>query len=344
MPTEFRNIGSFNGDGGGMQTKEGSGMQTNYGLGSNAADVSRFDSPMVNNFPETTSAGPPSAGPITSGGFMDSLGAGFGAIGGAINGAASALGSSLAGMLDPSKARAAMTGLLSGSGSALASATGVQWLDTGSKAQSGAGGATLDDWRVRVSVSPKAPILYNIDGNALMKPILDTSGVVFPITPQIQLTFTAKYSSQSLTHSNYAMQFYEGSEISTIQINGEFPIQNIEEGQYLLAAIYFFRAATKMFWGKDAEAGAPPPMVFLDGYGSHYFPHVPCVVTQFMHTMPEDKDFIEVPSPGNSSKITRLPTQSTIQVVLQPVYSRASLKDFTMKDFAKGGLLNKGFM
>ena len=62
-----------------------------------------------------------------------------------------------------------------------------------------------------------------------------------------------------------------------------------------MAAIYFFRAATKMFFGQGANVGNPPPIVFLDGYGSHYFPHVPCVITTFQHTMPAEVDYIQVP-------------------------------------------------
>jgi hypothetical protein len=62
-----------------------------------------------------------------------------------------------------------------------------------------------------------------------------------------------------------------------------------------MAAIYFFRAATKMFFGTGANVGNPPPIVFLDGYGSHYFPHVPCVITSFQHTMPAEVDYIQVP-------------------------------------------------
>jgi hypothetical protein len=35
--------------------------------------------------------------------------------------------------------------------------------------------------------------------------------------------------------------------------------------------------------------------LFLDGYGSHYFPHVPCVITNFTHTLSNDVDYLQVP-------------------------------------------------
>lgn len=251
--------------------------------------------------------------------------------------AATSVSGSLANLLDPSKARLALSGL---SSSARSVTGGVNWQGGTGIGQCGPGYSEPEDWRVRVSVAPGSGALYDLEGMTFLNPIKSTNGVVFPITPQIQMTYTAKYSSASLTHSNYAMHFYEGSEIGSIQINGEFPVQNIEEGQYLLAAIYFFRGATKMYWGEDEYAGTPPPMVYLTGYGAHYFPNVPCVITQFMHTMPEDRDFIEVPAPGQTNgPITRLPTQSTLQLQLQPLYSRKALAKFDLDNFANGEMI-----
>jgi len=131
--------------------------------------------------------------------------------------------------------------------------------------------------------------------NALMYPLLETNGVIWPYVPQISVTHQANYTPASLTHSNYTAHFYNNSEVADIQVSGEFTVQSPADGQYLMAAIYFFRAATKMFFGQGANVGNPPPIVFLDGYGSHYFPHVPCVITTFQHTMPAEVDYIQVP-------------------------------------------------
>jgi hypothetical protein len=169
------------------------------------------------------------------------------------------------------------------------------------------------------------------------------NGVIFPYTPQVQVQYTARYANQKLTHSNYDAYFYEGSEVQAITLTGDFTVQNIREGQYLLACIYFFRAATKMWFGQGTNhVGNPPPMVFLDGYGTHYFPHVPCVVTSFSHTMPQDCDYVEVPMVGTTTATssTRLPTTSQISITLQPVYSRKSLAEqFNLDDFAAGKLV-----
>lgn len=252
---------------------------------------------------------------------------------------------SYTGVADPSQSRLNLSGLIAG---------GLNTIMQGLNVSFGNGQIGPEqDWRVRVSMSP---MLHDamINNSAVLYPLSQTGGVVFPYTPTIQMQHTARYGSTPLTHSNYNSYFYEGSEVQAINITGDFTVQNVVEGQYLLAAIYFFRAATKMFFGKDSLAGTPPPMVFLDGYGTHYLPHVPCVVTSFNHTMPGDVDYVEIPvaqnvsgglfqqifGSGNVSFPTRMPTHSQISVTLQPVYSRRNIaQNFNMDDFVSGRLI-----
>lgn len=299
--------------------------------------------------------------------------------------------SSVSSLLDPRNARMAISGLFPGG----ANSQAKRPTSIGFKSGTGSLINPEDDWRVRISLSPANKIFYNDVSNDLLKPLVNTNGVIFPYTPQINVTHQAVYNSASLTHSNYAAHFYQGSEVNDIQITGEFTVQTVEEGQYLLAAIYFLRSATKMFFGFDQNtgegAGNPPPLVYLDGYGEHYFPHVQCAITQFSHTMPNEVDYIEIPitttkvievdtpppapnsgvqlSPedaqyvpehlkslnptrkqtafSTSTKTTRLPTVSSITVVLKPIYSRKNLHDkFTLQDFAAGRLVkgNGGFI
>ena len=184
-------------------------------------------------------------------------------------------------------------------------------------AGSGAG-ASDDDWRVRISLADKATIFYKASGanpNNLMAPLVETNGVIFPYTPSIQVSHVANYSPTTPVHSNYSQQFYTNSEVSDITIGGEFTVQGIDEGKYLLAVIYFFRSATKMFFGSGANAGNPPPIVFLDGYGSHYFPHVPCVITNFTHTMPNEVDYIQIPVTTTTLTESTAPPSTPMSVV-----------------------------
>ena len=254
---------------------------------------------------------------------------------------------------NPSAARLAVSGLVTGAANALSSVAG-RVLNFNFLNANGNAIDPINDWRVRISLQPgTAGLFYNDPNNPIMYPLSQTSGVVFPYTPSITVNHRARYGATPLTHANYASYFYEGSEVSNININAEFTIQNIEEGQYFAAVIQFFRSMTKMFYGNSQLAGTPPPMVFIDGYGEAYMPHVPCVVTDFTHTMPSDVDYIEVPVGGRVSSITgqqvnssnystrtRLPTVSTIALTLQPVYSRSNVSDnFTLEQYAAGGLI-----
>ena len=165
---------------------------------------------------------------------------------------------------------------------------------------SGAGGASAageDDWRVRLSLADSSTIFYKDSStqNSIMAPLVETNGVIWPYTPQITVSHIANYSTAVLTHSNYSAHFYNNSDVNDITVTGDFTVQSVEEGQYLMAAIYFLRASTKMFFGQGTNVGNPPPILFLDGYGSHYFPHVPCVVTNFTHNLSSDVDYIQVP-------------------------------------------------
>lgn len=243
-----------------------------------------------------------------------------------------------------------------------------------------------NDWRVRVSLAPNSQFFYNDPNNTLLQPLIRETGsgtsgiqgaaqgllnsaigntgatrvgVVFPYTPSVTITHTANYAAQKLTHNNYTQYFYENSEVGPINITAEFTVQNVNEGQYLLATIYFFRSLTKMFFGQDsnatngAVAGNPPPLVYLNGYGEYYLPNVPCIVQSFSHAMPQDVDYMDIPEPSVTNSgynpqftnyrlnSTRLPTTSSITLQLQPVYSRlAQSQGFSLNDFANGALIN----
>ena len=287
-------------------------------------------------------------------------------IGGSVNRAVS----TVVNTFSPSMSRLASAGLPLGGSRLLTPLLGNADINF-----TGTGQVPARDWRVRVSTKSQA-LTYS----GVMSPLEQTQGVIFPYTPQITVTHQANYTPQRLTHSNYPAYAYENSEVQAIQINAEFTVQNKNEASYLLACIYFFRTATKMFFGTGDNVGNPPPIVFLNGYGQHYFPNVPCLVTQFAHTMPADVDYIETgrqnsqdflfgqsdgtqygnfqenyadrlqnnyDSPSNSSvsnSSTRVPTTSTLSVSLQPVYSKKKTSEFDLSRFGSGDLIKGGFL
>ena len=158
------------------------------------------------------------------------------------------------------------------------------------------------DWRVRLSLAPGAQYLYNDPSADVLKPLSassGTNGVIFPYTPNITTTYSANYEQYDLTHSNYRGLFYKNSRVGDIQIRGTFTAQDTQEANYLLAVIHFFRSATKMFYGQDAQRGAPPPVCFLNGLGQYQFSNHPVVISAFNYTLPNDVDYIRTSSPNN---------------------------------------------
>jgi hypothetical protein len=106
------------------------------------------------------------------------------------------------------------------------------------------------DWRFRVRLAAGSQVLYKSSDSGILDPLKATDGVIFPYTPQVMINYQANYNKTTPTHSNYAQYFYQSSEISDIQITGTFTAQSTKEADYLLAAIHFFRSATKMFYGQ----------------------------------------------------------------------------------------------
>ena len=155
------------------------------------------------------------------------------------------------------------------------------------------------DWRVRLSLAPGANYLYNVDGDpGILAPLAVTGGVIFPYTPKIEMSYKADYESYALTHSNYKGYFYKSSSVDAVAMTATFTAQDSAEANYLLAVIHFFRSVTKMFYGQDAQRGAPPPLVYLTGLGQYQFNGHPCLVTSFNYNLPSDVDYIRARSPN----------------------------------------------
>jgi hypothetical protein len=148
------------------------------------------------------------------------------------------------------------------------------------------------DWRVKLSLAQGATYLYNAPQPGILQPLQVTNGVIFPYTPKIDVSYKANYSTYDLTHSNFRGYFYQNSQVGDISITGHFTAQDTTQANYLLAVIHFFRSATKMFYGQDAQRGSPPPLVFLTGLGQYQFNRHPCLIADFNYSLPEDVDYI----------------------------------------------------
>ena len=227
-----------------------------------------------------------------------------------------------------------------------------------------AGRSDKTDWRVRLQVPRQATSVYESifgpldqEDNDLMAPLIESRGVFWPLTPAVVITHTANYNALSQTHSNYPFQAYQNSQVDGYNIIGEFPVQNSDDAKHWVATVNFLRTVTKMYFGQnnDTLGGNPPPILHMSGYGDHMFQKVPVVVNTFNVELRPGIDYISTKQSNvYSSQDVDIdfaeqglpqswaPTLSNISVLVTPVYSRELIKNFSLRDFARGKLNGKG--
>jgi len=203
--------------------------------------------------------------------------------------------------------------------------------------------ASGNDIRARLSLSPgAASIFYRDTSNSLLAPLRSTDGVVWPYTPNINVSYSANYTANQLTHANYAAQSYSLSSIDQITCTGTFTANTAQEAQYVLATINFMRAATKSFYGKDPNRGTPPPVLRFSAHGPYMFHSVPVVIGSVNQDFENSVDYIDARvsrGTGGINNTTRVPTSMLVTVTMVPLVSRTRQRDFSLKDYAAGRLI-----
>lgn len=189
-----------------------------------------------------------------------------------------------------------------------------------------------DDWRVRIDTNWKL-----FGENVLFSKLAATGGVVFPYLPNITLSTKANYTTIDPTHNNYPFQAYKNSAIDDISISGEFTCETESDAAYWIAATTFFKTATKMFFGSSNNAGNPPIICHLSGYGASVFNKVPVIVKSFSVDLKDDVNYVKCSTYGTDSWV---PVVSTITVTVAPIYNRTNLRKFKLEDYAKGNLVS----
>lgn len=184
------------------------------------------------------------------------------------------------------------------------------------------------DWRVKINIAD-----WGIFDSYIFKTLEETGGVVFPYQPTITFSTKANYEMIEPIHNNYPFMGYKNSQVDEISIQGQFTAETEKDASYWIAATTFFRTVTKMFYGNSDEAGNPPIICLLNGYGSSIFENVPVVVKNFTITLPEDVNYVRCDAFGT---LTWVPILSTIQIGVQPIYNRRELRQFSLQDFARG--------
>jgi len=202
------------------------------------------------------------------------------------------------------------------------------------------GGATrisstnASDWRVRIRLNSPATYDQLLGSNPFIEQIKSRGGVIWPYLPNITLTTKANYTSIETTHSNYPFYAYKNSAVEDIQISGEFSAETEQDAAYWIAATMFLRTVTKMFFGQGPNAGNPPPICVLDGYGTSVFKNVPVIVKSFSVDFKDDVNYVYY---GLTQ--TWVPIMSTVSCTVAPIYNRARLRQFDLRKYAAGQMV-----
>ena len=224
------------------------------------------------------------------------------------------------------------------------------------------------DWRVRLQVPQNGDEIYKsifgqlgLEDNELMAPLVPSRGMFWPLTPTMTVQHSANYNAMDQVHSNYPHQAYQNSQVDSINIIGEFPVQNSDDAKHWVATVNFLRTVTKMYFGREQTLkGNPPPIMHLSGYGDHMYNKVPVVVNTFNLELRQGIDYISTKqtntpyreltgqdrgffiSAEDAEAMTWAPTLSNISVLVTPIYSRESIKNFSLSEFARGKLSGRG--
>jgi len=157
--------------------------------------------------------------------------------------------------------------------------------------------SNANDWRVRLSL----PNWVSFKNSAVLAPLKEAGGLVFPYTPTISIKANSSYDTVPVTQTNYPFKVWKNSDPGTIEINAKMNVEDAEQAKYWIAAVHFLRSLAHQFSGNDPKAGNPPPIVFLNGYGNYVFKNVPVVLTSFSTTLPEDADYIACEVVGSAA-------------------------------------------
>lgn len=232
--------------------------------------------------------------------------------------------------------------------------------------------AANPDWRCKLSWhGVEDADIYGV----IFRNLPGGNTVVWPYTPQFDINYQASYELVKTVQTNYATPAYQGSEISSITIAGQFTANNVAEANYLFAVIHFLKSATK---GYNVETGAtslktgqPPPILKLTYLGQGGIRAMPVLMQQFNVSYPQDVDYVRtdlsIKDRGATNSIIKksdntdvavsldsldyipppsmVPSEMNINITLIPAYTRADLvsAEYSTRKFISGELISKGY-
>jgi len=192
-----------------------------------------------------------------------------------------------------------------------------------------------NDWRVRVNCN------FSLFGEGAFPRLRDTNGVVWPYLPSVTIATKANYSPIDPVHNNYTFQAYKNSSVEDITIAGDFSCETETDARYWIEATTFFKAATKMFYGASENAGNPPVVCNLSGYGPAVLNSVPIIIKSFTVDLPEDVNYVKCNTNFGTSWV---PIVSKISITVAPIYNRTRLRQFSLQQYVAGDMSMKGYI
>ena len=169
---------------------------------------------------------------------------------------------------------------------------------------------------------------------------LSRIGIIFPYNPTLNLQGAVSYGQYDLTHTNYQPHFYSSTQNQQITLGFNFTATTLEEADYMCGFMWLLRTITKMNFGKeDKFAGMPPPVLEFSCYGDFQFKDVPVVLRSYSYDQSGQEDYVD------TSYNTQVPTFLTgfIDIITQDTPG-TTLNKFTLRDFARGKLVDDGFI
>lgn len=194
--------------------------------------------------------------------------------------------------------------------------------------------APSKDTRVRLSALD--PSIFS----GILAPLKETGGMMFPYTPQIAYTQSVTYMDVQLVHSNTDYPAYTRTPSLSVTLNGKFSVQSQVEGRYALACLHFLRAVSKSHFGEtDTNAGLPPPILVLDGYGQYLFKRLRVILKSHNWQFDENIDTVTI---ALEKGLVRLPALFSIGCELMVVQTPTRMRtQFNFAKFASGQLMEQ---
>lgn len=205
------------------------------------------------------------------------------------------------------------------------------------------------DWRARLR--PKAGGIEKFygkieGGDALMRPLKESGGLVWQYTPNVFLSGTAEYNQALMQGMNYPINTFISSRPPDIPVAADFTANDIYEARYLLAVMTFLKVCTKAYYGDASVAsgdyGTPPPVLLFEYLGDHGFNKVPVVVSNYSIQLSDDVDYVPVLV---NKTVTHVPTKTNIVITLTPNYTPHKLRRrFDLDAVRSGQAYKDGFI